>query len=361
MGRNSSGGHAALAAVALLAAACTAAPSPPPSATPPARTTALETAPAASVTPTARPPAVSPAPTAPPAAGVERFITLNAVEAHGRYVAAVPLFEYDNAVPLDVEVQSTTTAHDIVTRTITYASSTGETVPAALVAPTSHAGMPGLIWLCPCGPVVDRAQEFAPLGAIVITINPPQARRDAFLTFTAQDRDDIVELIVELRRAVDVLLAEGADPNRIAFVGYSWGAAMGGLFAGIESRLHAAAFMFGDGGLVEHTLETPEGLGATPVTAAALDAWLTAIEPLESLYFIPHASAALLFQNGMHDESVAEVSARRFQEAASQPKDVRWYDSGHDPTPDAPQVWCDLAKWLEVELELSTADIAECG
>jgi dienelactone hydrolase len=280
-----------------------------------------------------------------------------------RYAAGIGWFDYRESEPLDISVERSTEVDGIETKSITYASSTGRSVPAALVAPAEHAGLPGIIWLCPCGPVVDRAQEFAPLGSIVITIDAPQMRPDGFaLTYSEQDKDELIELIIELRRAVDVLIESGADPNRIAFIGYSWGAAMGGVLAGVEPRIGAYAFMFGDGGLVEHALETPDAGFTAALSDAALDAWLRTMEPLESLYFIPFASRSrLLFQNGRYDDTVAEVSARRFQEYASDPKDIRWYDSGHDPTPDAPEVWCDLAKWLKVELELSSSDIAECG
>jgi dienelactone hydrolase len=321
--------------------------------------------PGATSQPTAAPESVTPSAiaTAIPTSSAEvaRFLALEPAAMDARYRAALPLFEYDTTAPLEIEVETSTEVDGIETKSVTYASSTGRNVPAALVAPKEHAGLPGIIWLCPCGPVVDRAQQFAPLGAIVITISAPQMRPDGFaLTFTEQDRDELIELMIELRRAVDVLVETGADPNRIGFIGFSWGAAMGGVLAGIEPRIHLFALMFGDGGVVEHTLEGPEGPGAVPLSGAALDSWLKAMEPVESLYFIPHATATLLFQNGLHDESIAEVSARRFQEVASEPKDVRWYDSGHDPTPDAPEVWCDLAKWLKAELELSSADIAEC-
>jgi fermentation-respiration switch protein FrsA (DUF1100 family) len=41
------------------------------------------------------------------------------------------------------------------------------------------------------------------------------------------------------------------------------------------------------------------------------------------------APAALLFLAGTKDESVPPEDARRFHQAASQPKEVRWYEAGH--------------------------------
>lgn len=319
-------------------------------------------APSVESTPAHQRPSASPQP--PSAGPAEVVITVDPTEMDDRYEAALPLFEYDTSAPLDIRVASASRRSGVVTESITYASSTGQTVPALLVAPRDRTGLPGAIWQGPGGPVGDRAEALAKLGTIVITINPPQARPsgDLALTFTKRDHDQLIELIIELRRAVDVLIASGADPNRIAFIGYSWGAAMGGALSGVEHRIGSFNLMFADGGVVEHLLETPDREFALSLVGDERTPWLATMEPLESLYFVRHAApSALLFQNGLHDEEVAEVSARRFQEIASDPKDIRWYDSGHDPTPDAPEVWCDQAKWLKDRLELSSLDVVECS
>jgi uncharacterized protein len=296
-------------------------------------------------------------------AAADTHFTVQPAAMDARYAAALPRFDYDRKTPLDIEVQSSTEHAGIILDTITYASSTGESVPAVIAHPRKPAGLPGVIWQGPGGPVVERAEALALLGTAVITINPPQARPSGnlALTFTDADRDQLVELMIELRRAVDVLIASGADPNRIAFIGYSWGGAMGGALSGIEHRIGSYNLMFADGGVVEHVLETPNRDFA-PLSGAELDRWLATMEPLESLYFVRHAApSAFLFQNGLHDEEIAEVSARRLHEMASEPKDIRWYDSGHDPTPDAPEVWCEQAEWLKDQLELSSSDVAECS
>ena len=78
-------------------------------------------------------------------------------------------------------------------------------------------------------------------------------------------------------------------------------------------------------------------------------------------HFVRHASPSVLFfQNGRTDGVIAEASARRLHDAASDPKVVMWYDSGHDPTPGAPDVWCDQAKWLQEWLEISFSAVEEC-
>ena len=289
-------------------------------------------------------------------------LTPDAMEA--KYQAALPLFDYERQSPLDLEEGAVTEASGVLTQEISYSSSTGQRVPGVLVAPRRREGLPGVIWLGPSPAVVDRAQAIAQLGAIVISIDPPQVRRtgEMSLTFDDRDREEMIELMIELRRAVDLLVASGADPNRIAFIGFSWGGAMGAALSGIEHRIGSFVLMFADGGNVEHLLETPDRSFGATLSGAEREHWLVAMEPLESLYFVRHAAPSwLFFQNGLHDESIAEVSATRLHEAATEPKLVRWYDSGHDPTPDAPEVWCDQAQWLKDRLELSSSSVVECG
>jgi dienelactone hydrolase len=301
--------------------------------------------------------ATMPAPSALP-------IAVDPAARNAKYDAGVRLFDYDAAIPLDLRVTAEEEDAGIVTQTIAYASATGETVSGVIAAPRERDGLPGVVWLGPGPAVIDRAQAVARQGAIAISIDPPQARRTGSLelTFTERDRDEMIELMVELRRAVDVLVVAGADPDRIGFVGYSWGAAMGATLAGLEHRIRAFVLMYADGGVVEHLFESPDASFREAVTGADREQWVTAMEPLEGLYYVLHASpSAILFQSGLHDESVASVSAHRLQDAASQPKELRWYDSGHDPTPDAPEVWCDQGRWLADQLGLHDADVEECA
>lgn len=59
-----------------------------------------------------------------------------------------------------------------------------------------------------------------------------------------------------------------------------------------------------------------------------------------------HASPTpLLFQNATRDQFTNVEDAMRYQDAASEPKRVIWYDSEHSPLPD--EVIMDTARWLQ--------------
>src|SRR5439155_273839 len=167
-------------------------------------------------------------------------------------------FDYDAGAPLDVRVSSSHFDGGVRVRELTYASPKGGRVPALLFVPSGRGPFAGLIVQhgLPSSKedVAFDAEDLARLGAVVIAIDAPFARRSgAPIAFTRRDRKEQIQLIVDLRRAVDLLRARAdVDDDRIAYLGISYGAAMGGLLAGAEHRIAAFVLISGDGGLVEH-------------------------------------------------------------------------------------------------------------
>jgi predicted esterase len=196
------------------------------------------------------------------------------------------------------------------------------------------------------------AEDLVHTGAVVLTINAPSARipgRD-WITFTPLDREEQIQLMVDLRRGVDLLLqSEKVDPSRIGYVGYSYGAAMGGLLAGIEPRIKAYGLMVGDGGLVNHFTDEDSPVGGFEQFDLRMrERWLEAMEPIEPIYFVGHASpSALFFQNARYDRSVTEEDALAYQAAGSEPKKVQWYESGHGLPQ---QAYIDMVAWLAEQI-----------
>ena len=159
--------------------------------------------------------------------------------------------------------------------------------------------------------------------------------------FTEEDRSDQIELMLDLQRAVDLLLSRPeVNPQCLGYIGVSYGGAMGGLLAGIEQRLKAYVLVVGDGGLVEHTSE-PDAAGYPDHWS---ENWVSAMWPIEPLHYVGMASpAALLYQNGTQDKLVPPRDALRYQQAGSEPKTVMWYDAGHGLPFESLQ---DQSEWL---------------
>jgi dienelactone hydrolase len=272
------------------------------------------------------------------------------------YQDNLALFDYDAGAPLDV--QETSTAGIGVTRTdFTYASPKGGRVSATLLVPEGPGPFAGIVLMHGMPGkrqhVLYTGERFARAGAVVIAIDAPHARPEhqqrvsGAIALTELDRQEQIQLVVDLRRAVDLLLARpDVDPLRLAYVGFSYGGAMGGLFAGIEDRLQAYVLVVGDGGLVTHTTGLDDvGGGLYALPQEKREAWWDAMWPIEPVHFVAHAApAALLFQSGRQDRAVPLPDAVRYQLAGSEPKDILWYDAGHGLGTEAEH---DRAHWLE--------------
>ena len=254
------------------------------------------------------------------------------------------LFDYDPQAPLDIEEVWVRELSSYTRYEITYASPKGGRVPAGLFVPAKSSGpLAGIILMHGLpGNHNDNAsfaQGLVMTGAVVLMIDAPFARPENInrkgwpLTFDEVDRLEQIQLMIDLRRGVDLLIArEDVDPERLAYVGYSYGGAMGGLLAGVEPRLKAFGLMVGDGGIVSH-FTAADGTPLSELNSLPEEkrqAWLALMEPIEPIRFIGRATpGSLFFQNALRDQAVMQDDALAYQAAGSEPKNIEWYKSDH--------------------------------
>ncbi len=152
------------------------------------------------------------------------------------------------------------------------------------------------------------------------------------------------EAVKEVRRAVDLLQSrDDVDGDQIGYVGWSAGARIGAVIAGVEHRIKAFDLLAG---------------GAAPVSAYVSNApadlqdeLTTLLEKTDPIHFVGLAKPSeLLFQDGRHDEIVPEAALKALAGAGSEPKELRWYDSGHVPSA---EMWTDSRSWLSEHLGLT--------
>jgi dienelactone hydrolase len=274
------------------------------------------------------------------------------------------MFGYDADAPLSVQTVDSWPHGNLRVSQISYASPRGGRVPALIVAPRSDGPFAGLIVQHGLPgekfQMLQIAEDFARTGAVVIAIDAPWSRREELPDFTERDRADQIQLMVDLRRTVDLLHnRDDVDDRRIAYFGVSYGGAMGGLLAGIEDRLAAFVLDVGDGGLVSHFTGAEDAGGPlSQLSPARRKRWLNAMRPIEPIKWIGRADAPILFQSARNDELVPPADARKYQRAAREPKNVRWYDSGHMLPPEAA---CDAARWLEETIGVVGDRHPACG
>jgi dienelactone hydrolase len=273
--------------------------------------------------------------------------------------ADLGLFAYDANAPLNLQKTVENTSGGVELSGISYASQAGGLVTGILVNPVNRSSLrPGIILMhgmpgqARDSWVVDYAHTLAQYGAVVIAIDAPFARRTgAPVRMTKQDREEQIQLMKDLQGAVDVLRAQSnLDGDRIAYVGVSYGGAMGALFAGIEKRIKAAALVVGDGGLVTHAT-VPDALPfLASLSCATRVAWFREMIPVEPIRFIGFTKPTpLLLQNGLTDNLVRAVDAELMHNAAPQPKTILWYNAGHNLNQ---QAVFDRHDWLVVQIGL---------
>ena len=278
-------------------------------------------------------------------------------------VAQMPLeelartFAYDAAAPLDVkevgvEQRAGASVHDL-----TYASPSGGRVPAYLVRPAGKGPFAGIVYMHwgqgNRSEFLAEALLMAKAGAASIMIDAPFWRPEAKrMPCGEADRELYVQMVIDLRRALDVLLSHPeVDKGRLAYVGHSLGATWGGTLAVVERRFHSHVLM---GGLPSLADAIREDVGASPPPPdqkQKLEDCLKTLEPIESIHYVGKAApAAILFQFARVDRFISAKAAKQYYEAGSEPKVVKWYEGGHEFSD--PAALSDRMEWLQQRLKL---------
>jgi uncharacterized protein len=267
------------------------------------------------------------------------------------------LFAYDVDAPLNLQKMVESTNNGVEVSAISFSSPDGGPVTGLLFDPVTRSSLrPGIVLMhgLPGTARVMAAlgQQLAEHGAVVIAIDAPFARRGGPpVQFSTQDRAEQIQLIKDLQRAVDVLRAQAnVDDERLAYLGISYGGAMGALFVGIERRIKAAVLVVGDGGLVSHFTGPEDFNFMASLSCATRVAWFRAMAPIEPIRFIPHAPpTALLLQSGRLDTLVPAADAEALHAAAPQPTTILWYNAGHGLNQ---QATFDRMDWLHEKIGL---------
>lgn len=254
------------------------------------------------------------------------------------------LFEYDASAPLDVQVVKTTARGSTRVIDLSYASPLGGRVPAFLVLPAGEGRHPAAVYLHPGqgdrSTFLDEAVAMAERGLVSLLIGGPFTRpenkgqRGGNPWEPAASRKEQVQGIVDVRRGFDLLVSRPeVDPQRLAYVGHSYGATIGGTLAAVEHRPVAHVLM---AGLPSLTRAATHGTHAfslafqTLLTPEQQQAYVDALAPIDAMHYIGRAAPAkLLFQFARRDEFLTPWDAEVYVQAASDPKEVKWYDTDH--------------------------------
>jgi hypothetical protein len=175
-----------------------------------------------------------------------------------------------------------------------------------------------------------EAIELAQAGVVSLLPNPPYARPpiEDVVVFEPSDKDGIVQEVKEMRRGIDLLVSRPeVDPSRLGYVGFSWGASLGGVLSAVERRVHSFVLM----SLVPHLSTDMRKLAEDQGIEGDLAAYEQAMEPIDAINYLPHAApSALFFQAGELDTRPSPEDTQEAYAAASDPKKLQMYDTEHD-------------------------------
>jgi cephalosporin-C deacetylase-like acetyl esterase len=266
------------------------------------------------------------------------------------------LYRYDRAAPLNLQEKEVDSRGSYKVYAISYALPRGR-MAGFLVAPDGRGRKPAIVWMHSGGSIqfLGDAVLMAKAGAVSLLVSEAEGLPGGS---GERIRDQYVAAVIGLRRGADLLAArDDVDASRLALVGHSFGAMMCAVAISIDERFRAAVFEVGLLGMSIHIGTSPGewAQGIRKELGAELPQFLQTISVVDAKHYIGHAPAIpKLFQAAWYDPGVPRTDAEDFFNAATGPKELKWYDSGHDA--DDIAAMADRSRFLGQKLRLNAIE-----
>ncbi len=272
------------------------------------------------------------------------------------------LFDYDHTVPFQYQEETIRKDKDVEVVGAGFQSPKGGKVNMIVVRPTGKGPFAGIVIQHGGGQsmltYLAEAEVLARAGAVSLILDAPGDApgkwKPAMEQSAAEFRDYDAEIAICYRRAIDYLQSlKSIDPARIAFVGHSYGAIMGGALVAVDKRVKTFVLL---GGVARYTRHISEAqldywtAWRKRFTPAQLTEALQLIRSIDPDQYVGSPGhGPILFQCGNFDDVNIEACPDYYA-AASAPKEIRWYDTDHSFVD--VEAMFDRMQWLERDLRL---------
>jgi dienelactone hydrolase len=292
------------------------------------------------------------------------LLILSAVPARGQQPAPFHAFDYDQNAPLDIQEAGVEHRGDVAVHDISFASPKGGRVPAYLVVPAGKGPFAAVLWghwYWPNSEFFNRkeflaeAVVLAQAGVVSLLPTGPGARPGHVQDnnpLSEQGVTDLIQAIVDMRRGVDLLLSrKDVNAHRLAYVGHSYDATVGGFLSGIEERFKAFVLMAG--GLSDEADRKSEEYKQyrQKIGPEKFDAFTAKYGWLDPGKFVSHAAPAIVFlQYATREDFLTPARARDYAAIVGEPKEFKLYEAPHALNAEARR---DRIAFLTKQLKLS--------
>jgi dienelactone hydrolase len=266
--------------------------------------------------------------------------------------ARTALFRYNRNAPVIVKEISSEKRGGVTVRDITISTTPSARITKAyLVVPEGNGPFAGILWVHWLGEersnrtqFLDEAVDLASRGVVSLLVDAMWSDPEWFgKRVPENDYQNSINQVVELRRALDLLLSQpNVDKARIGYVGHDYGAMYGMLMAGVEDRFKTFVFI-----AATQSLNDWAFLGPQPKSKAAYLKQNAGLELTDSLR---QAKGSKFFQFGKSDFYISQADAAILFRAANQPKERKLYEAGHKM--ELKEIETDRDNWLIKQLEL---------
>ena len=252
-------------------------------------------------------------------------------------------FDYDAKASLDIQEAGVEHRGDVAVHDISYASPKGGRVPAYLVVPGDKGPFAAILWGHWYWPnsgffnrkeFLDEAVVLAHAGVVSLLTTGPGARPghvDDKNPLSDQQATDLIQAIVDMRRGADLLLAQkDVDPHRLAYVGHSYNAEVGGFLSGIDKRFKAFVLMAGT--LSDEVDEQSDEYKQfrQKVGPEKFDAFVAKYQWLDPGKFVSRAAPATVFlEYATQEDFLTPSRAKQYAAIVSEPKQLKIYEAPH--------------------------------